>query len=95
MTIFRGDNTSAFGTTFITINIRNPYGLEISKALFRCGELVKEFENPVFPLYVNFTEEETKQLAFNNVCYLAVWDTMGRKRTCEGHLKFKTKGEVV
>ena len=95
MTIFKGDNSGAFGRTFITISLVNPYEFEISKAEFKCGCITKLFENPQFPLRINFDEEETKQFNFNNVCYLAVWDSMGRKRTCEGKLNFVAKGQVV
>lgn len=102
MTIYQGDSTGAFGRTFITIRLNNPHEFEVTRAEFRCGCIVKEFENPEFPLHINFDEEETKKFNFNNICYLAVWDNYTedgelkpRKRTCEGKLAFKAKGQVV
>lgn len=95
MTIFKGDNSAAFGRNFITIHLNNPYEFEVTKAIFKCGCIVKEFENPIFPLRISFDEEETKQFNFNNVCYLAVFDSMGRKRTCKGKLNFTAQGQVV
>ena len=95
MTIYQGDSTTAFGNNLITIRIVNPYELEVSKAVFRCGHIIKEFENPVFPLMVNFDSDETRKLCMNNECYLAVWDSMGRKKTCKGTLTIKAKNEVV
>ena len=46
--IFKTDDTAAFGNNFITINLDNPQGYEITKAVFVCNCLTKTFENPVF-----------------------------------------------
>lgn len=93
--LYKGDNSGAFGRTFITIHLNNPYEFEVSKVIFKCGCIVKEFENPQFPLRINFDEEETKLLNFNNVCYLKAFDSMGRAKTCEGKLNFVAKEQVV
>lgn len=93
--IYKGDNTAAFDSTFLTIHINNPDNLVISKADFRCGKILKSFENPTFPLEVNLTEEDTRQLTIQNNCYLAVYDEQGRKRTCEGTITFSAKGCCV
>lgn len=90
-----GDNTAAFGGRFLRISLRNGTGLTISKAVFACGPVRVEFKNPVFPLIVNLTEEQTSQLKCKNHCYLAVWDEDGRKRTCEGTLSFDTDPRKV
>ena len=98
-TIFKGDNTASFGNSFITINLRMPEGVEnsfISKAKFRVGNLpVMTFENPQFPLTVNLTSAQTSQLQQQNTCYLAVYDSEGRKVTCRGNLKFVARDAVV
>ena len=57
--IYKGDNTGAFGNTFLTIGLNNPLGYTISKAIFVTGCIQKIYENPVFPLRINFNEEET------------------------------------
>lgn len=88
--ITRGDNTAAFGGTFLTISLRNTTGLNISRAEFACGSIRLSFENPVFPLTINLSEQQTAQLCGKNDCFLAVWDEQGRKRTCEGTLSFPT-----
>lgn len=95
MVVFKGDNTGAFNNQFITIELENPLGYIVSKAAFVCGCFKKEFVNPVFPLKVNFTEEESKKLNFKNTCYLIVWDEQGRQKTCEGTLTFEAKNGVI
>lgn len=95
MTLFRGDDTDAFGSSFITINIETEVGVIISKAVFQCGRITKEFTNPVFPLEISLTATETDGLSSTNKCYLAVWDENGKKRTCEGSLNFATQSGVV
>lgn len=93
--ITRGDNTAAFGGRFLTISLDNSTGLNISRAEFACGAIHLSFENPVFPLHINLSEQQTAQLCSTNTCFLAVWDEEGRKRTCEGTLKFDTNPRKV
>ena len=93
--IFKGDNTAAFGGTFITINLTNPLEYTISKAVFVCGCIKKEFLNPVFPLTVNFNSGETSKLRNTNVCYLVVYDEQGRQKTCTGTLTFNAQNGVI
>lgn len=93
--IFKGDNTGAFGNAFITISLDNPQGLTISKAIFVCGCYQKTFDNPVFPLTINFSSEETERLRSTNICYLVVYDSEGRQKTCEGTLTFVAQNGVL
>ena len=93
--LYRGDDTNAFGNRFLEINLENAVGLTISKAEFKCGQILKTFENPVFPIEIALSGDETSKLNQNNACYLAIYDEFGRKRTCSGHLIFSTKREVV
>ena len=92
-----GDNTAAFGGNFLTISLNNQTGSEINvkRAVFACGPIRVEFDNPEFPLTVNLTEEQTAQLNCKNTCYLAVWDEQNRKLTCEGNLTFNTNPRKV
>lgn len=94
-TIFIGDNTGAFGNRFITINLINPLGYTISKAVFVCGKITKPFPNPAFPLTVNFTSAESAELKPENICYLVVYDEQGRQKTCTGTLKFNAQYGVI
>lgn len=95
MTLYRGDDTGAFGSSFITINLATAVGGTISKAVFQCGTLKKVFDDPIFPLSIELTASETKTLKADNLCYLAVWDENNKKRTCEGSLQFSSQSGVV
>lgn len=96
MPIRKGDDTDAFGFGFLTINLENAQDYVISKAEVRIGVIKKIFDNPVFPLHVSLNKEETEQLnEFNNKCFMAIYDTQGRKYTCEGTLSFKANPKVV
>lgn len=94
-TLYRGDDTDAFGSSFITINLATSISGTISKAVFQCGSVRKIFDDPIFPLSIELTSAETKSLKSENICYLAVWDEDGKKRTCEGSLTFNTQSGVV
>lgn len=96
--IYKGDDTAAFNNAvFIFIELDNPNGYTISKAIFVCGCIKKPYNNPTFPLKINFTSQETKQLKIGNqnVCYLVVYDEQGRQRTCQGTLTFSAKSGVI
>lgn len=95
MTLYRGDDTNAFGSSFITINLATTLDVAITKAVFQCGTLKKVFDNPTFPLQIELTALETRILPANNTCYLAVWDENNKKRTCSGSLVFTTQSQVV
>lgn len=94
-TIFKGDNTASFGNNFITINLNNPLGYTISKAIFVCGCIKKPFENPEFPLIINFDSQESQYLRPNNVGYLVVYDAQGRQKTCNGTITFRAQNGVI
>lgn len=89
--IFKGDTAEKF----LEIELENETDLEIAKAIVQCGEIRKEFVNPVFPLTVSYTREETKKLNFNSFVYLAIEDKEGRKLTADGYATFGAKRQVV
>ena len=95
MTIYRNDDTNAFGNEFLTIELDNEFNFIITKAEFQCGTVLKVYENPVFPLNVSLTREETKLLRSQNNCYLRVYDENSLRETCEGTIIVETKSEVV
>ena len=95
MPIRKGDDTDAFGFAWLTVNLDNPQGFEITKAEIRIGTIKKIFNNPVFPLSISLNRLETEKLNEQNMCYMAIYDTAGRKYTCEGSLQFKTNPKVV
>lgn len=93
--IFKGDDTGAFGVEWLTINLAEADKLTITKAEFRCGEVVKTFEEPEFPIKVNLTSEETAKLKAENTCYLAIYDEDGLKKTCQGAFTFDATNRRV
>lgn len=94
MVLVRGDDTDAFGNEFITIELDDePQG--ITKAEFRSGVVIKTYDNPTFPLDISLTAQETALLKCQNECFLAIYDNMGRKWTCEGTLEFETDCQKV
>lgn len=86
--LYRGDDTDAFGGNFLRVDLIGAPEAVITKADWICGQIVKSFENPEFPLVINLTQEDTAKLKSQNTCYLALYDENGRKKTCEGSLTF-------
>lgn len=96
MAIHIGDDTDAFGFSFLTINLENASEYVITKAEVRIGPVKKIFNNPVFPLEVSLNQQETDKLnEYKNDCYMAIYDENNRKYTCEGTLTFKASPKVV
>ena len=88
----RGDDTNAFGQDeFLRINFVIPEGQTCSKAVLICGELKLEFINPISPIGVNLTGEQTAILKDNNCCDLELYDEFNRKLTIPCIAEFKTK----
>ena len=96
MAIYKGDDTGAFGNQFITIDINNPKGLPVTKAeVYVNGYPFRTYPMPNFPIYVNFTTEETLRFNDTNVMNMRVWDSQNRSKQCNGSLTFKCKNGVV
>lgn len=93
--IYRGDDTDFNDEVFLTIRLRNPKGIKLSKAIFRSGQVHKTFINPEFPLKVSLNSEETMLLDAKAIGRLAVFDEKGRKRTLKKSIIFETEGKVV
>lgn len=103
-TIYKEDDTAAFGGDFLTVNL-NVYDEEgnlveeqpiITKAEIRIGCITKTFNNPEFPiLNINLSSSETACLKSSNNIYMAVWDELGKKRTCEGTISFNATARRV
>lgn len=93
--ITKGDNTGAFGNVLLRAYLNNPMGYVIPKAVFQCGQIQKTFENPTFPLDINFSGAETKTLNYQNECSMALWDEYGRKYTAHGNFTLYAENERV
>lgn len=97
--IYKGDDTGAFGNNFITINLNNPLNYAVSKVEFIINGggciPVKTYENPSFPLTINFTKEETEKFLGVNVCRLRAYDENGLRKTCNNTLTFYAQNGVI
>lgn len=94
-TIYKGDDTNAFGQNFIKIDLVNASGYTISKVIFQCGPIQKVFIRPQFPIYVNFSHVESQRLYQLSECYLQVFDEKGLRQTCKGTLTFTAQPQVI
>ena len=92
--IRRKDDTDAFGMDFLTINVELPTGWVVSAAEFVCRDIKKRFENPVFPIDVALSSEETAMLEYKNEGNLILYDENGKKFTCDGEAIFYAEPEV-
>ena len=93
---FKDDDFGAFDQKGLIIDAVNiPEGFVISKAELRVGPVVETYENPVFPIEWTPDAETTELLDYANECYLAVYDSEGRKRTCQGHFTFIVRDKKV
>jgi hypothetical protein len=94
--IYKGDDTSSFGNSFLTIEAEIPEGYSVSKAEIKVGNLPKMvFKDPVFPLVINLTSQQTRSLDTQNEVTMAVYDGSGKRKTCEGLLRFIAKDGIV
>ena len=93
--LYRGDDTDAFNRKLLTLELENAEGLKITKAIFKCGKIRKEFDNPVFPIDVCLNCDETEQLCCSNKGYLQIFDEYGRKMTLDNYVLIETKNKVV
>jgi hypothetical protein len=81
---YKGDDTRAFGGNLVKVTLTGAEGKFISRAIFQCGRIQKAFTRPVFPLYINFTSEETEYMWDKSECFLQIFDVKGRGKTCKG-----------
>lgn len=103
MTIFKGDNTAAYGGDFLTIGVLNPDLEKISKIVFvvNGGIIKREWTDENFfqvaetTLIVNFDSDETRKLSDTNVGNLVSYDEYGRQNTCEEYITFTAKAGVI
>ena len=103
MSIFKGDDTSAFGGTFINIKVKNPDLYPISKILFvvNNGVIIKKFtdaenfQRAETDLTVNFDSTETQKLYATNVGNLVVFDATGKQETCQEYVQFNAQTGVI
>ena len=90
-----GDNWQAFDGSPIEVEYDTD-GEEVSRALFviNNGAIVKEYQTPTSPIYVDLDENDTVKLQHENIGRLILFDAQGRKKTCRGYLAFTAGPEV-
>lgn len=101
--IFKTDNTGAFDNNYITIHVKNPLQVPVSKIIFvvNCGTIIKTFtdENNFITddieLIVNLDSEETAKLRAQNVGNVVVYDMQNRQTTCKQSLIFNALNGVI
>lgn len=104
-TVFKTDDTGAFGNQFITIKFKNPRLYPVSKILVVVNGGVcippKEFtdENNFqieeTTLNVNFVSNETAKFNAANVVNLVAYDMQGLQYTCRQSFTFYAQNGVI
>ena len=103
MSIYKGDDTAAYGGAFITIAVMNPGLVKISKIVFVVnGGVIKRewadennFQTEETELIVNFDSQETQKLTSTNIGNLVTYDELGRQATCDQYVTFSAKQGVI
>ena len=103
--IFKSDNTAAFGGNFLTIKVKNPELYKVSKLLFVVnsgviqklfkGEDYNYFQQEETLLTVNFTSQETQKLSSANVGNLIAYDENNLQETCAQTVRFSAQNGVI
>ena len=106
-TVFKGDDTGAFGNQFIQIVVKNPLLYPMSKIEFitngGCciphkpfyGADYNNFQSAETTLVVNYSSSETIKLNATNTGNLVVYDMNGKQSTCQQTLTFNAKNGVI
>lgn len=104
--VFKGDDTGAFGNSFITITVKNPLLYPISKivAVTNSGACIPNktftnadnFQTENIELIVNYSAQETTKLnQGSNVLNLVAYDIQGKQATCQQSLTFYAQNGVI
>lgn len=104
-TVFKTDDTGAFGNKFIKIKVLNPRLYPVSKILvvvnggvcIRPKELTDEnnFQRAEIILTVNFLSNETAKLNATNVVNVVAYDMQGLQYTCHQSFTFSAQNGVI
>lgn len=93
---YKGDNSAAFNNHFLEIKLeKNEDEPMPSKVEFVVGSIIKPYDNPDFPIFVDFDEKESTKLCHINRGYLRAYDDKGQRMTCQGEIKFRYEDGVV
>lgn len=93
---YKGDDYDAFDEEWVLIDPELPEDWIVSRADFKVGDLpTMRFIDPVFPIPVSLTSEQSINLKDVNTCYMVVYDEKGRKKTLDGSWTFVAEDEVA
>lgn len=102
--IFKTDDTGAYGNKYITIRIKNPLLVPVSKIIFSVnGGIIQKsftdekthFTTENIELTVNFNSQETAKLNARNVGNLVTYDMKNRQLTCNQSMTFSARNGVI
>ena len=105
MTIFKGDDTGAFGNNFITVRVKNPYLYPITRieVITNSSTCIppkpftdeNNFQVEDIELEVNYSSDETVKLNSSNIVNVVVYDSQGKQSTCPQSLTFYARNGVI
>lgn len=96
--ITRTDDTDAFGQEgILKINVAIPEDQTVNKAilLINNGDIVLEYNAPIFPISVNLNSEQTKILQDDNHCDLILFDGNDKQLTIHCVAHFSSRKEAI
>ena len=93
LTVYRGDDTSSFGNTFMSIDVPEEFRPLISKVRVDLANITKYYDSPTFPFEVSFTADETVNIRRPNIYPLlaTIYDTEGKSKTFDTGIKVQVK----
>ena len=103
--VFKTDDTGAFGNNFITVTVKNPDLYPISKiiAVTNGGSCIdnksftdeNNFTTEIITLIINYTSKETAKLNATNTLNIVTYDMNGLQLTCPQTLTFYAQNGVI
>lgn len=104
--IYRGDDTAAFGHNFIRVKIKNPalYPLSKIEAVTNGGCCIKNieitdpdnFKHEEITLFINYDSDDTQKLYLGaNTLNMVAYDMQNRRYTCKQTFIFYAQNGVI
>ena len=103
--VFKTDDTGAFGNKFITVTVKNPKKYPISKilAVTNGGSCIDDkpftdennFTTEIITLIINYSSKETAKLNATNTLNIVAYDMNGLQCTCPQTLTFYAQNGVI
>ena len=93
MIIYRGEDTSSFGNTFMAVNVPSEFASLVSKVRIDLANITKVYDSPSFPLNISFTADETINIRQPNIYPLlaTLYDSEGKSKTFDTGIKVQVK----